>query len=212
MWSSQLLSVACLSLAAKMEETRVPLLLDLQVLEPKFMFKPKTVQRMELLVMAALKWRLCVITPFDFLDYFFEKLPCLDTNVNRFNCFLSRISDLILASCRVTDYMDYTPSTIAAAAVLLATDHKTISFHERVSNERVKRCQQLLKVHLIQMCQQAAGTEQQLLKPAPPSPVGVLDAASSGRSNTQKFLSMTPSQEETKDLRERRNGETVATL
>ena len=32
-WMIQLLSVACLSLAAKMEETEVPLLLDLQVME-----------------------------------------------------------------------------------------------------------------------------------------------------------------------------------
>jgi hypothetical protein len=31
-WMLQLLSVACLSLAAKMEETEVPILLDLQVL------------------------------------------------------------------------------------------------------------------------------------------------------------------------------------
>ncbi len=30
-WMLQLLSVACLSLAAKMEETEVPILLDLQV-------------------------------------------------------------------------------------------------------------------------------------------------------------------------------------
>lgn len=32
-WALQLLSVACLSLAAKMEETLVPTLLDLQVVE-----------------------------------------------------------------------------------------------------------------------------------------------------------------------------------
>ena len=30
-WMMQLLAVACLSLAAKMEETEVPLILDLQV-------------------------------------------------------------------------------------------------------------------------------------------------------------------------------------
>ncbi|KAK8311296.1 hypothetical protein V6Z12_D02G240500 [Gossypium hirsutum] len=58
-WPFQLLSVACLSLAAKMEEPQVPLLLDLQVFEPRFVFEPKTIQRMELRVMAALNWRLC---------------------------------------------------------------------------------------------------------------------------------------------------------
>nr|APA20321.1 cyclin D1;1 [Populus tomentosa] len=35
-WPLQLLAVACLSLAAKMEETRVPSLLDIQLLEPRF--------------------------------------------------------------------------------------------------------------------------------------------------------------------------------
>ncbi|PQM39345.1 cyclin-D2-1 isoform X1 [Prunus yedoensis var. nudiflora] len=47
-WPFQLLSVACLSLAAKMEEPNVPFILDLQIFEPKFMFEPRTVQRMEL--------------------------------------------------------------------------------------------------------------------------------------------------------------------
>ncbi|KAI7734836.1 hypothetical protein M8C21_030678 [Ambrosia artemisiifolia] len=53
-WKFQLLSVACLSLAAKMEEPEVPLLLDLQVSEPRFIFEPKTIQRMELWVMKKL--------------------------------------------------------------------------------------------------------------------------------------------------------------
>lgn len=34
-WMMQLLTVACLSLAAKMEETEVPLILDLQVKKKK---------------------------------------------------------------------------------------------------------------------------------------------------------------------------------
>ncbi|CAL5421337.1 unnamed protein product [Camellia sinensis] len=92
-WLWQLLSVACLSLAAKMEETRAPLLLDLQVLEPKFMFEPKTVQRMELFVMAKLKWRLRVITPFDFVDYFFA-MPITQ-------CLL-KLSLLNMEGCPVT--------------------------------------------------------------------------------------------------------------
>ncbi|KAG6487418.1 hypothetical protein ZIOFF_056004 [Zingiber officinale] len=53
-WMTQLLSVACLSLAAKMEETEVPLSLDLQVAkvgEAKYVFEARTIQRMELLVL-----------------------------------------------------------------------------------------------------------------------------------------------------------------
>ncbi|KAL7190878.1 hypothetical protein ACSBR2_023033 [Camellia fascicularis] len=182
-WLWQLLSVACLSLAAKMEETRAPLLLDLQVLEPKFMFEPKTVQRMELFVMAKLRWRLRVVTPFDFVDYFIAKLQCLNPNVDHFCCLFYRVQGLILSSCQVVDFLDYTPSTIAAAAVLCTidekvNDHKTIIFHEKVSKELVKRCCQLFEGHLKINMFRPARNELKILKSIPPSPVGVIEAAS----------------------------------
>lgn len=104
-WSWQLLSVACLSLAAKLEETRVPSLLDLQILmEPfcRFMFKPATVQRMELSVMSSLNWRMHIITPFNFLDHFIAKLlySCFESPFDdrQFTQISSRATDLILSS------------------------------------------------------------------------------------------------------------------
>lgn len=98
----QLLAVACLSLAAKMEEINVPLTVDLQVNEtfiqnwdichvnssfleldyvvtfefveqvgdPKFVFEGKTIQRMELLVLSTLKWRMQAYTLYTFIDHF----------------------------------------------------------------------------------------------------------------------------------------------
>ncbi|KAJ7192300.1 hypothetical protein O6H91_Y521200 [Diphasiastrum complanatum] len=51
-WMVQLLSVACLSVAAKMEEVDVPLLLDLQIEGLEHIFEAKTIQRMELAVSA----------------------------------------------------------------------------------------------------------------------------------------------------------------
>ncbi|XP_052197473.1 cyclin-D1-1-like [Diospyros lotus] len=145
-WAWQLLAVACLSLAAKMEETNVPLLVNLQVLAPKFVFKPRTVQRMELLVMASLRWRLRVITPFDFVDYFIPK--------PHFCGVFSSVWDLILATCRVIGFLKYTPSTIAAAALLYTVDgnvpdRKIVFLHDRVSKEMVKRCRLMLEEHLI---------------------------------------------------------------
>lgn len=98
-WPLQLLSVACLAIAAKMEETKVPLLLDLQVIESKFLFKPKTVQRMELLVMATLKWRLRTITPFDFVHLFIAKLSCSVSTWGDSSYIVSRVSDVIIRTC-----------------------------------------------------------------------------------------------------------------
>lgn len=102
---TQLLAVACLSLAAKMEETEVPLSLDLQVWifsfiaslifcmqnsisfrfiwwiwrmsqagESKFVFEARTIQRMELLVLSTLSWRMQAVTPFSYLDHFLRKI------------------------------------------------------------------------------------------------------------------------------------------
>ncbi|KAJ9670461.1 hypothetical protein PVL29_026786 [Vitis rotundifolia] len=172
-WSLQLLSVACIALAAKMEERSVPLLLDLQVMEPRFLFTPMTVQQMELLVMAVLKWRLRTVTPFSFVDYFISKLPCFSSQFHS----SSNVSDLILASCRVTDHLDFLPSSIAAASLLWVAgknvdDQILEHFHKRVNKEMVKRCHYLIKQS---MCS-VARLKRQRLEPVPPSPDGVLDA------------------------------------
>ncbi|KAI3515053.1 hypothetical protein L1887_13802 [Cichorium endivia] len=53
-----------------MEETEVPLTLDLQVGRSKFVFEAKTIQKMDLLVLTTLKWRMQAVTPFSFIDDF----------------------------------------------------------------------------------------------------------------------------------------------
>ncbi|XP_052164473.1 cyclin-D1-2 isoform X2 [Oryza glaberrima] len=72
-WAMQLLAVTCLSLAAKMEETLVPSILDLQI-DTRYIFEPRTIFRMELLVLDALDWRLRSITPFTFMYLFAFKV------------------------------------------------------------------------------------------------------------------------------------------
>ncbi|XP_021892349.1 cyclin-D4-1-like [Carica papaya] len=188
-WPFQLLSVACLSLAAKMEEPDVPLLLDLQIFEPRFVFEPKAVQRMELWVMENLKWRLRSVTPFDYLHYFISKLPSSSFAPGFFTRVFSASSDLILRTTRVIDFLGFSPSTIATAAVLCATgdvDGKVIVvpdyFHARLNKEMVRSCHQLMEEYMIDTCPSAPLKELRVEPPqpppAPPSPVGVLDAAS----------------------------------
>ncbi|MQM23175.1 hypothetical protein Taro_056238 [Colocasia esculenta] len=72
-WMAQLLAVACLSLAAKMEETHVPFLLDLQVEEARYVFEARTVRRMELLVLSTLAWRMGTPTAPSFIDHFLRR-------------------------------------------------------------------------------------------------------------------------------------------
>ncbi|OIW12851.1 hypothetical protein TanjilG_24784 [Lupinus angustifolius] len=180
-WVFQLVSVACLSVAAKMEELEVPLLMDLQLFEPRFIFQPKTIQRMELWVMSNLNWRLHSVTPFDYLHYFITNLPSSsssssETQVQVLNRLFFTASDLIISTTRVIEFLGFAPSTIAAAAVICSTAIVLgdaplhLSFHHRLNKEMVKCCQKLMEEHVVDTCPHKDNRADVA------SPVGVLDA------------------------------------
>ncbi|XP_040997646.1 cyclin-D3-1-like isoform X2 [Juglans microcarpa x Juglans regia] len=114
-WMPQLAAVGCLSLAAKVEETQVPLLLDLQVEGCKYVFEAKAIKRMEILVLSTLQWKMNPVTPFSFLDYITRRLGSKD-----YLCweFLRRCERVLL--CVLADYrfMSYLPSVVATATML----------------------------------------------------------------------------------------------
>lgn len=151
-WPLQLLSVACLSLAAKMEEPLVPSLLELQVEGAKFLFKPKTVQKMELLVLSALDWRLRLVTPFAFISFFACKLDATGTCTR---LLIARSTAIILSNIREVSFLDYWPSSIAAAAVLCAaseipslsfvTPEHALSWCDGLSKDKVSSCYELMR-------------------------------------------------------------------
>ncbi|XP_039041483.1 cyclin-D4-2-like [Hibiscus syriacus] len=114
-WTMQLLAVACVSLAAKMEETEVPLLLDLQVGECKYVFEARTIQRMELLVLSTLNWKMQAITPFSYIDYFLYKLN--DDKIPERSSILRSIQ-LISSTIKGIDLLESKPSEIAAAVAI----------------------------------------------------------------------------------------------
>ncbi|KAF7127253.1 hypothetical protein RHSIM_Rhsim11G0151800 [Rhododendron simsii] len=180
-WPFQLLAVACLSLAAKMEERYVPLLLDLQIFEPKFLFESQMVQRMELLVVANLNWRLRSVTPFDYIDYFVSKLSRSGSESDFTSPVIAVSSDLILNSIRVIDFSGFPPSIVAAAAVVAAARESADlpeTFYERVNKEMVRSCLQLMEVYLMDTCPSVGHKDRNISEPPPPpSPDGVLDAA-----------------------------------
>ncbi|KAK7291060.1 hypothetical protein RIF29_05924 [Crotalaria pallida] len=117
-WAIQLLSVACLSLAAKMEECHVPLLSEFQLED--YCFESKSIQRMELAVLSTLEWNMAVVTPLAFLPYFITKL-CKDPPPSH---FLSKTMQLIFILMKEVNLMDHRPSVIAAAATLVAMDQQ----------------------------------------------------------------------------------------
>ncbi|GFZ21489.1 similar to CYCLIN D3;2 [Actinidia rufa] len=110
-WMSQLAAVACLSLAAKVEETQVPL----QVEETKYVFEAKTIQRMEILVLSTLQWRMNPVTPLSFLDHITRRLGFKN---NLCWEFLRRCESLILCLVPDSRFMCYLPSVLASATML----------------------------------------------------------------------------------------------
>ncbi|KAH7566692.1 hypothetical protein ACOSP7_023299 [Xanthoceras sorbifolium] len=116
LWAIRLLSVSCLSLAAKMEECKVPALSEFQVED--YNFETKVIQRMELLVLNTLEWKMGSITPFAFLHYFISKF-CGECRPKQ---LVSKAVELIMTTTKEINLMDHRPSIIAAAAALAASD------------------------------------------------------------------------------------------
>lgn len=118
-WMIQLVAVSCLSLAAKVEETQVPLLLDLQVEEAKFLFEAKNIQKMELLVMSTLKWRMNPVTPISFLDHIVRRLGL---NNHLHWDFFKKCEALVLDLVSDSRFACYKPSVLATATMLHVVD------------------------------------------------------------------------------------------
>lgn len=115
-WMARLAAVACVALAAKVEETRVPALLDLQLLAAgadadAYVFEAKTVHRMELVVLNALAWRMHPVTPFSFLH------PVLAA------ARLDQCESVLLAAMTDCRWPRHHPSAWAAAALLVTAGY-----------------------------------------------------------------------------------------
>ncbi|KAL8151926.1 hypothetical protein V2J09_021734 [Rumex salicifolius] len=168
-WAVQLLAVACLSIAVKMDEINVPPIVELQVADPKYLFEAKTIQRMELLVLTTLNWQMSAITPFSFVDYFLCKI----NNGNPIpTVLINKAFQLILW----TDFLEFKPSEIAAAVAITVAGEiqETVDIDKaipmNVEKERVVECVELIK----ELGGEILGSNGLFLLPE--SPVGVLEA------------------------------------
>ena len=93
-WAIRLLAIACLSLAAKMEECRVPLLSEFP--GEDYNFEGKVIRRMEILLLDTLEWRMAIATPCTFTPYFVSKL-CKN---NQMRDAVSRVIEIIPVAIR----------------------------------------------------------------------------------------------------------------
>ncbi|KAL5197722.1 hypothetical protein ABZP36_001234 [Zizania latifolia] len=177
-WMQQLLSVTCLSLAIKMEETVVPLPVDLQVCDAKYEFEARNIKRMELIVMEALKWRMQAVTPFSFISYFLDKF----NQGKPPSCTLaSWCAELAVGTLKDSSFLSFRPSEIAATVVLaVLVESQSVVFSNAlaaseipVNKEMIMRCYELMqeKALVKKIGNRNASS------PVPHSPITVLEAA-----------------------------------
>lgn len=152
-WMMQLVAVSCLSLAAKVEETYVPLLIDLQVEGAKYVFEAKTIQRMEFLVLSTLKWRMNPLTPLSFVDHIVRRLGLRShTHLG----FLRNCENVLLSVISDSRFVLYPPSVMATAAMLHVI-HRAVEPHNatmdyenqlscvlKVCKEELEQCYNLI--------------------------------------------------------------------
>ncbi|XP_006366431.1 cyclin-D4-2-like [Solanum tuberosum] len=177
-WTMQLLAIACVSIAAKLEEVEVPLSEDLQIEGTQFEFEASTIQRMELLVLKTLNWRMHAITPFSFIGYFIKKING-DQIASTSTMF--KATNLIIGTLKGIHFLEFKPSEIAAAvAIYDVVKNKTSGIEKAISTliqqvqkDKVKKCVDLIKESSL-LSDFGASTLM-----VPPSPTGVWDVASS---------------------------------
>ncbi|XP_051182752.1 cyclin-D5-3-like [Lolium perenne] len=112
-WALQLLAVACLSLAAKVEEHRVPRLPEFR--PDHYDFDSASILRMELLVLTTLNWHMIAATPFPYLGCFAARFRHDERKP-----IVLRAVNCIFASIKAMSAVEYQPSTIALASILVA--------------------------------------------------------------------------------------------
>ncbi|XP_058087992.1 cyclin-D4-2-like isoform X2 [Magnolia sinica] len=147
--------------------------------ESKFVFEARTIQRMELLVLSTLKWRMQTVTPFSFIDYFLQrinegKLPPRST--------ICGCIELILNTVKGIEFLEFRPSEIAlAVAISVSGESQTVDLDKAIScgmhveKERVLKCFELIQE--IALISKPVKCVSRPVSSVPQSPIGVLDAA-----------------------------------
>ncbi|KAL8129215.1 hypothetical protein V2J09_018370 [Rumex salicifolius] len=197
-WMIQLTAVTCLSLAAKVEEIDVPLLIDLQVPGTnKYVFETKTIQKMELLILTTLDWRMNPVTPISFLDHIIRRLRLKNHLLSDFH---RRGEQLLLSIVADSRFVTYLPSILATATMIHASDQidhsNSLDYQNQlltilnISKEKVNHCYEMIQVSLKSAHTNGIKRDRQLSHESPTSPKAVIDAYyfSSDTSNDSSTL------------------------
>lgn len=134
-WIIRLLAVSCVSLAAKMKETEFSMA-DLQP-EGGLIFDAVTIQRMEVLILGALNWRMRSITPFSFIPFFISLFKIKDPQL--IQALKARATEIILKAQTEIKILEFRPSIVAASA-LLSASHELFPMQIQSFKRAISKC------------------------------------------------------------------------
>ncbi|KAI3958516.1 hypothetical protein MKW92_000605, partial [Papaver armeniacum] len=114
-WTIELISLVCLSIAAKFIEVSIPSLDELQD-DLNHSFQPSIFQDMELTVLKALGWRLSCVTAYSYLDLLMHQASLL-LQPDLHCVITSRVTDVVLGTLSDFKFSEFRPSTIVLSAI-----------------------------------------------------------------------------------------------
>ncbi|OMO66368.1 hypothetical protein CCACVL1_21194 [Corchorus capsularis] len=155
-WMVELLSVACLSIASKLNETFLPSLDELQMEDLDHSFQSSTIQQMELMLLKALNWRLGSTTVYSYIELI------TSNNIIHLKCnhqkdqLINQVTKILLRAILDSKLVHYPPSIVAISALwcsleelipLSYTSHLTniLKLINQDHEEKIKKCRRIMK-------------------------------------------------------------------
>ncbi|KAA3463647.1 D6-type cyclin [Gossypium australe] len=145
-WVLRLVAISCVSLAAKMNKLEFELT-HFQG-DGGYMFEAQTIERMEYVILGALKWRMRSITPFSFISFFISLFKLKDPQL--MDVLKARAVEIIVEAQNDIKLLEFKPSIIAATALVRASHElfpsqfpsfgKAISYCPYVNKENMLNC------------------------------------------------------------------------
>ncbi|GMH12601.1 hypothetical protein Nepgr_014442 [Nepenthes gracilis] len=160
-WMVRLLAIACVSLAAKMMKTEFGPR-DIQFGEG-FIFDSLTTERMELLILGALNWRVRSITPLSFLHFFISLFKLSDPPSRQ--ALKARALEIIFKAQNETQLLEFKPSIVAASA-LLSASHELFPTQCPCFRKAISACSYVNKESLSSCCKVMQGILMEDYEPA----------------------------------------------
>ncbi|GKU96599.1 hypothetical protein SLEP1_g9816 [Rubroshorea leprosula] len=144
-WAVRLLAISCVSLAAKMKKTEFSIT-DFPG-DGGFIFDTQTVERMEYLILGALKWRMRSITPFSFVPFFISFFKLKDPPLML--ALKDRATELIFKGQTDITLLEFKPSIVAASALLYAC-HELFPLQFPCLRKEISNCPYVNKENMSQ--------------------------------------------------------------